>query len=168
MTFLLLIVLLSCSTLSAKFNQAKHIALHPNAKQIVDKAFPGWRLYETTGLDKIRRPVHPIAGDFNGDGNTDFAALIVLPDSSEPRARLIVCLSDSINFKLFRLSNFLEYDHPSYIDLVPKGTTAYDEDSFEPLVLERDAVGFGYEEKSGMVFYFNKGRFVTFASSGGC
>lgn len=137
-------------------------AAFPEAPAL-DKAFPGWAFpllradAEAAWRDADAEAERPnlAAGDFDGDGQTDYAAHIVYPRSGTPHLALVVVLSGS------EPKVRLVEEHPVGADSLAlfltsrhRGESVYDYEAGSNQTLARDAFVETLYEKSSLAYVY--------------
>jgi len=168
--FILIFLLFSL----AGFSQAQSGGLPASCRKILDKNFRGWKFAKISGeIQKhLRENISPdtrgnlISGDWNGDGKTDYAALIehgedVLNDRMKLKRNLAVAFVRS--GKTYKHS--VLDTAGDYIAFEKKGAKAYDYDTQSGIRFKTDAVFVGIWEKAGRSYVWRRGKFIYFQTS---
>lgn len=153
--------------------QAQTVKLPNACKKILDKKFRGWKLAEIrediTAYFQKERPAYQlnlIKGDWNGDGKTDYAALIdhgklknaegeIISDN-----RLMIAFVSAGNgYKHFR------FDGGDYITVVEKGSQDYNYETQKTFRYKNDAIFDGIFEKAGISYIWNGKKFIAVVTS---
>jgi hypothetical protein len=143
-------------------------------KRELDKRFPGWRFPQINPeigkyLRENQSPdAHPafIRGDFDGNGQTDYAALIeygtacLKGGKTSIETGVVVFLGNGNKFKFHRLNEASEY-----IALMKKGERDYNYETDKKFTYKNDAVFTGYWEKGGVTFVYERGKFRSIVTS---
>lgn len=156
--------------------QAADGPLPPAVGAALDKKFPGWKFAEVR--QDIRRylseHVSPdargdmIRGDFDGNGEQDYALLIRHGDVknaggsvSGPEIHAVAFLKKGRRYRYYHLRD----GAGEYLALVRKGEKGYEYGADRHFRYARDAVFSGHFEKGGVSFVFEKGKFRSMVTS---
>jgi len=145
-------------------------------KTELDKRFPGWRFPEIDPFigKYLREHFSPetypefISGDFDGNGQIDYAALIEYETSPlnadampvEVSRELIVFLNNGKKFKFHSLDEASEY-----IALIKKGERGYSYETDKKFTYKNDSIFTGYWEKGGVSLVYERGKFRSITTS---
>lgn len=145
-------------------------------KAELDKRFPGWRFPKIDPeigkylSERNKQDTYPefISGDFDGNGQMDYAALIedgtaLLNEDGVPveaNRELIVFLKNGSKFKFHTLDEASEY-----IALIKKGERGYSYETDKKFTYRNDAIFTGYWEKGGVSLVYEKGKFRSITTS---
>jgi hypothetical protein len=146
------------------------------AQVMLDAKYPGWNFWpvaeEIRAYFKKEQPsarLNLVTGDFDGDGRTDYAALvehgIITDNNGVPIGRdqhLVAFLQRKAGFKLYALT---ECGGGDYIFLAKKGEGGYSYEQQREIVYEHDAICTAIWEKGGSSYVFEKDHFRCFVSS---
>ncbi len=173
---LLLLCLLLVPDLCGAQEPSAAVALPQSAQAILDKKYPGWKFVPVG--DEIRQffkqdlpDARPdlIAGDFDGNGQTDYAVLIehgiIAGANGTPighRAHLLAFLQWKPGFKLYVVDDEGGGD---YLTLARKGTQGYDYETQQNFIYQHDTISTGIFEKAGSSYLFEHGRFRAIITS---
>jgi hypothetical protein len=111
---------------------------------------------------------HPglVSGDFDADGNEDFAALVEYPIKRPPGKafdRLVVALAfiaRADGYLLMRVNNPTPGPaNNEYITLRRRGTVGLDFQRGGHFRYQRDSIGLWWFEKGGGTYHYRNGRF---------
>ena len=155
--------------------QGALVTLPASMKSILDRRFPGWSYLPVD--DEIRKFlkeyfsefVRPdlIAGDFDGNGRTDYAVLIEENTRSPKRAgiemrkaRLVVFLTKGAGFQIKLLD-----PEGAYLVLMKQGDWDYSYETDQYFTYQNDAIFAGIFEKGGTSYVYQKGRFRSIITS---
>lgn len=166
----LTLVFLLFSTL---FVHAQSAKLPNDCRKILDKNFRGWKFAEIRNdIVKYFKKIHSndkqnvLSGDWNGDGKTDYAALIEfgkLRNSMgkviENRRLLIPFIRTSKGFRHF------VFDGSEYIAVDKKGSKGYSYEARKSFRFKADAIFDGFFEKGGVSYIWDKGKFRSVITS---
>lgn len=172
----LLLILLWLVPVVVGVQSASREDLPPAAQVMLDKKYPGWNFWpvaeEVRAYFKKEKPgqrLNLIAGDFDGDGRTDYAALvehgITTDNNGVPVGHdqhLLAFLQRKDGFKLYELN---ECDGGDYIYLAKKGDKDYNYEQQREITYEHDAICTAIWEKAGSSYVFEKDHFRCFVSS---
>lgn len=163
------------SVVSLPVNQAESIQLPIACQNILDKRFPGWRFVEVR--DEIRqwlKSVSPaarpelISGDFDGNNQIDYAALIKHGDvigkdgvNYGQNIDVIVFLKQKRGFETY----VLEEGGGEYLILNKKGKRDYDYHTDKEFTYSNDAIFSGIFEKAGTSHVYANGKFKYIVTS---
>ncbi len=152
------------------------VALPHSAQAKLDKKYPGWKFVPVS--DEIRQyfkqdlpGARPdlIAGDFDGNGQTDYAVLIehgiITGANGKPigrRAHLLAFLQRKQGFKLYVVD---DEGGGEYLTLARKGTQGYDYETQQNFIYQHDTISTGIFEKAGSSYLFEHGRFRVIITS---
>ena len=104
-----------------------------------------------------------IRGDFNGDGNLDYAGIFILEDSTKWKDYLIVLLFNGNYYETQILDQAsVEMD---IVELIPRGREETEVESRKKYQSEYDAIGFGAYEKASDTWFFKDGKFININTS---
>ena len=138
----------------------------------LDRRYPGWRLSPVA--QDVQRGVHGqlgptpgwVSGDFNADGNKDFAAMVDYPITQSPGTaydRLVVTLAfmaRADGYLLMRVNDPMPGPADNqYMTLRRRGTVGFDFRRAGHFRYQRDAIGFWFFEKGGGTYHYRNGRF---------
>jgi hypothetical protein len=148
--------------------RAQRIALPAECAKILDRRDNGWEFAEIR--DEIMQwfqtsgqPYRPnlIMGDWDGDGRTDYAALIKTAGSRAETGSyvLAVFMKKARGYSLYRL------EPNDYLVLIKKGERDYDFATGRNFTYKNDAIFTGIFEKAGSSYVWRKGRFVAILTS---
>lgn len=175
MIVILLIMLCLCVDPSVG-QQTETLELPPQAQVTLYARFPRWRYAEVE--DEVRQALKKddgpnsrpdlISGDFDGDGQADYAALIE-QDTTNSKAGesvgsqlyLVVFLQRQRGFKL----HVIEDPGGGYLQLVRKGDGSYDYEAQKEFTYEHDAIFAGIFEKGGTSYVYEHGKFRAIITS---
>lgn len=120
--------------------------------------------------NKIAGQGNLIAGDFDGNGKTDYAAYVVSGKEGRKVAYVVALLQEAKQIKLHVLDTIKGEDDNSLtrgtsISLVNKGATGYDHETEKNFRYRNDAIFFGYFEKGGSSYLYRNGRFIAVVTS---
>ncbi|MCU1264472.1 MAG: hypothetical protein JWM21_790 [Acidobacteria bacterium] len=155
--------------------QSAEVSLPASLKFDLDRKFPGWR-YLTVD-DEIssflRENVSPyarpnlISGDFDGNGDRDYAALIEHKNSSgktgspdESPVSLVIFLRTVTGFKMHVLD-----PEGDYLVSMKRGAWDYDFEAQRYFTYPHDAIFTGIFEKAGSSYIYENGRFRSIVTS---
>lgn len=144
-------------------------------KSMLDRRFPGWKFMEVGDdirhfiRERVSADARPdlVTGDFDGNGQFDYALLIahgrVLNNRGEvigPKARLVVFLRKGGGYKLYELN-----EPGDYLTLGRKGAQGFDFHAGRKFKYRNDAVEVWMFGKSGWVYVYDKGKFRSIYSA---
>lgn len=141
-------------------------AIPARARAAMDQVRPGWQVaYVSKRLsDKfVPGPMSPepnvLVGDFDGNGETDYAVLAQFRSGPENRSQLFALLRRQGNFRAVEATDPYELDPNRYLYPRAKGSELYDLNTNEKLVCQFDAIGLHYDCCGCRTFMFRDGRF---------
>lgn len=157
------------------FKQDALVTLPASMKAILDKRFPGWRYLPVDNeirtflkgyVSENARP-DLINGDFDGNGQTDFAILIEENTRSPKaastkmrKARLVVFLNNAAGLQIKVLD-----PEGAYLVLMKRGDWDYSYETDQYFTYQHDAIFTGIFEKGGTSYVYRKGRFRSIITS---
>lgn len=145
--------------LDRNFSNWKFVKIHPEVEQFVKKQYAG-----STRPDLIK-------GDFDGNGQTDYAVYIVY---GQPRSRKIGVIAflrkgRRIKFYVLRSDPLITEDEitptESYLNVEKKGTRCYNYDTGRFFRFVNDTISFSYFEKGGSSYIYRNGKFRPYVTS---
>lgn len=156
-------------------NQAQTLELPDECKEILDKNYQGWKFAKVRDdiIDYFRRENLPyqlnlIKGDWNGDGKTDFAALVehgklknYQGDITGNERFTIAFVRVRDGYRHFVLDN----GGGDYITLMKKGAKDYNYETDKNFQYKTDAIFDGYFEKGGVSYVWKNKKFRMIATS---
>lgn len=157
------------------FGQLKPEQLPSILRVELDKRFSGWRFPKVDDAvhkhlrENISADARPefVSGDFDGNGQLDYAALIEhgakLNENAnpvEPNIYTVVFLKDGDKLKFYMLDEGGEY-----IALIKKGEKGYSYETDSRFTYKNDALFNGYWEKGGSSYIYEKGKFRGIVTS---
>jgi hypothetical protein len=171
-TTLLICMLWSQSGSSAHNHAYK---LPSSARLTLNRRFPGWKFVEVSQevrqffeTDRQGELPHLISGDFDGNGQPDYAALIwhgkVSNEAGQAighRSFLVVFLRKGSGYRIYVIRD----PDGEYLSLAKKGTKDYNYDQQKEITYANDAILTGIFEKGGSSYVYENGRFRSFVSS---
>jgi hypothetical protein len=172
--FAVLSVFVWCSQ-SVLWAQNHARKLPPPAYLILDRRFPGWKFAEVSRevqqyfeRDLQGAPPHLISGDFDGNRQPDYAALIWHGKARDgggkaigPRSFLVIFLRTGKGYRVHVIKDPVG----EYLCLARKGTKDYNYDEQKEITYVNDAILIGIFEKAGVSYVYENGRFRLFTSS---
>ena len=158
------IVLCFCGSLV----EAQSIKLPSECKSVLDKNFRGWKLAkiqkEISDYHQEKKLAYLpnfIKGDWNGDGESDYAVLIEqgkLKNGSgevyKDRRLIIAFVKNRSGFKHF------QFDGADSIGLMRKGSIDYNYETGKKFRYKTDAISNGFWEKSSESYIWRRRKFV--------
>lgn len=145
--------------------QAQIINLPEECQKILERQFRSWKFAEINSdiveyFKQKRSFEQPnlINGDWNGDGKTDFAALLENKNNAEKRI-MVVLMKGKNGYKSFVLD---AYD---CLMSVKKGSKDYDFEARKSFRYKTDAIFSYYWEKAGTSYVWENGKFRAIATS---
>ncbi|MDE2133929.1 MAG: hypothetical protein KGJ49_04960 [Alphaproteobacteria bacterium] len=159
------------ATASFAQNGSPGIAQVPAAiRATLDGKYPGWQLYDIDAMDPGERRycnVKPewssvAAGDFDGDGNTDYALLIRHNQANYALA----FLKRGGGYRLYNVFPAKPADRggANFLAITARGQTLYDVERHRTIVAKTDGVTLIFCESSVTTHFFEKGKFRTVIS----
>jgi hypothetical protein len=155
--------------------QAIELALPDSLRSSLDHKFPGWHFLKVDDeiTSFLRQNVSPrvrpdlISGDFDGNGQLDYAALIECGQSPGKRvpgdnmlASLIVFLRTTNGFKMHVL-----VPEGEYLALMKRAQWDYDYETQQCFTYPHDAIFTGIFEKGGSSYVYENGKFRSIVTS---
>lgn len=123
-----------------------------------------WRFAANRTSDGVRCTAR-VAGDFDGNGQTDYAVYIEAGKGThETRWRLIVYLQKDGGFERRTLERTLT-EADRCLHLFRKGANDYNYETSKHFRYQHDTVFLYYPEKAGASYVFWRGRFYRIATS---
>ena len=149
----------------ASWTQSYGHELPTPAVVMLDRRFPGWKFVDVSpevqkfvkDYLKAASPVI-ISGDFDGDRQRDYAALI---RRIETGYYLVIFLRRNTRYKM----HVIKDPGGEYLVLAKKGTSDYNYDEQKEITYANDAILTGIFEKGGMSYVYKNGKFISFVSS---
>jgi len=146
--------------------------LPESVKSVLDRRFPGWRFSEVSGeVQQFLRERHPgalpnlIKGDFDGNGQTDYAVLIE-HGNFDRRGKafgrvveLLAFLRRGSGYKLFTLERTSPANPELYLTLAGKGAEGHDFHAGRNFRYPNDSIGFDFFGKAGGTYIYRRGKF---------
>ena len=165
MLFTLLFYLLITSLLHG---QTTSPIIPETIKIILDKEYPNWKfsevskdIYDFFEANRIRFHPNFISGDFNGNGERDYAVQITYK-----KDRIVIAfLQRGKNFERHVLETHFDYHTDIYLWLLRKGEKGYDYETEKEFHYAHDSIGVMFFEKAGGSHVFEKGKFRRIVSS---
>jgi len=152
--------------------QAQSIKLPNGCEKILNVNFKGWKLAQVPNdvseYHKEKKfPFEPnlIKGDWNGDGQVDYAVLIEKGTLKNLEGADIGERKFTVAF--IRINNgykHFSFDGGDYIQLMKKGTKDYDYETDKNFRYKTDAI-FGGLGQSGVSYVWKKGKFIEIITS---
>ena len=134
----------------------------------LDRHYPGWQwidnyvVFEYSDPAYLKNyPFNPncISGDFNGDGEKDFAVQISHRDSSETQFLTLAFLSGKHGLEEHLLGSGPHWGD-QYLWLSKKVTAYHDFDTEQDAIFPADAITIVIWEKGAISYLFKDGKFV--------
>ena len=136
--------------------------LPPGVASFLDQRFPGWKF--ATVVESLRARFSAeysaawIEGDYDGDGQKDYAVQIVVGGASDRQQIVLVLLRRPDGYELHTLKSFPVQD-ASYLHTSPKGAETMDVENDTKIVNRTDVIDLLYGEEAGETFFYENGRF---------
>jgi len=169
--------LLICMLGSQSVSWAPNLAdkLPSSARAALNRKFSGWKFAEVSRevqqfFETQMKGSSPylIAGDFDGNGQPDHAALIrhgtVRNGEGKaiwPRFFLVVFLRKSRGYRMYIIRD----PNGEYLGLLKKGRKDFNYNEQKETTYANDAIFTGIFEKGGSSYVYENGRFRSFVSS---
>ena len=167
---LALLVCLITVLASAAAPQLAPLELPPQARDALYLKFPDWRYADVS--DEVREaltkdgPPHSrpdlISGDFDGNGQSDYAALVyhgtIRVEEGElvyPQRYLVVFVAQDHEYQL----HVIEDPGGEYIQLIRKGDGGYDYETQKEFTYQHDAIDAIIFEKAATSYIYENGHF---------
>lgn len=138
----------------------------------LDKKFLGWRFSEVSGdvqqfFGERFSDARPnlISGDFDGNGQMDYAVLIEHTNFDKRGkafshvVELLAFLKKGARYKLYILKESAPANLESYLSLAKKGEEGRDFHTQRKFKYPNDSISVSYFEKAGGTYIYRKGRF---------
>jgi hypothetical protein len=166
-----LILTLALSYICLVATNAMSLDLPVECKQILDKKYSGWKMATISKdvsdyflKEKMADSPNLVKGDWNGDGNADYAVLInygteKIEGKSMPMSWTIAFIKNATGYTSYKLEG------GDYIQTVKKGKKGFDHDTKKPLTYKTDAILSAIWEKSGTSYVWEKGKFKSIITS---
>lgn len=142
--------------------QAQSIKLPNECQKILSRNFRGWKLApvqkEISEYHKKEKfPFEPnlIKGDWNGDGQIDYAALI----EQRKETKTVAFIRLGTKYRHYNLEG------GDYIQVFKKGEKDYSYDSHKKFAYKNDSIFVGIGECCGNSYIWRKGKFVGIITS---
>jgi hypothetical protein len=140
---------------------------------MLDGRFPAWRLCSVSSRvrDTLRERSPKalptvVAGDFDGNGLTDYAVLLEYPTfskgggaASSDVSEVVALLDQGAAFKLFIVKEPVPPDPRRYLTLQRKGQRGYDLERDRPFTYPNDSIGVWFFGVAGGTYIFSNGGF---------
>lgn len=142
-------------------------ALPQDVRRLLDQKFPGWQF--ATIRDSLRAEISPdssaewVQGDYDGDGQRDYAVQIVRPAPGDGQQVVIALVRRGKGYDLHTLKSF-GIQQASYLRTSPKGQKTMDIENRTKLINTTDAIDVLYGQVAGETFFYEKGQFRLVAS----
>jgi hypothetical protein len=144
-------------------------ALPRDVRQLLNQKFPGWHF--ATIIDSLKAEISPdsspewVEGDYDGDGQTDYAVQIVRPGPRDSQQVVLAFLHRGKGYELRTLKSF-GIQQASFLRTSPKGQETMDIDNGTKIINPSDAIDLLYGQEAGETFIYEKGQFRLIASGG--
>ncbi len=138
----------------------------------LNRKFPGWRFSEVSGVvgqffaERFPRArPNLIGGDFDGDGQTDYAVLIEHANFNKSGksfthvVELLAFLRRGARYKLHILEGSAPANPELYLTLARKGEEGRDFRTGRVFRYPNDSISVSYFEKAGGTYIYRGGRF---------
>ena len=138
-----------------------------DVQQLLDQKFPGWRF--ATIVDSLKAQIAPdsstewVHGDYDGDGQTDYAVQIVRPGPKDSQQVVIALLRRGKGYDVHTLKSF-GIQKASFLRTSPKGEETMDIKNDTTIINPADVIDLLYGQEAGETFVYEKGRFRLIAS----
>jgi hypothetical protein len=154
------------------FGQEPSLELPSKVKSTLDKKFPGWKFAKVSEevrsflRERVSVSARPeiVTGDFDGNGKSDYAALIehgqILNGSGKvigQNGYVVAFLKKRNGYRLHILN--ADGDAPEYLTLGRKGTQSYDFEARKKFTYANDSIEGWIFEKAGWTYVYEKGKF---------
>jgi hypothetical protein len=144
---------------------APETALPAAARKILEKQFPKCVLAPSahqieSWFVQYRIPYHPSAayGDFNDDGQRDYAVQLKCETAEGPVQRAVALVASGNTYELHRLA-----DDPSdpftFLYVYQKGEKDFDFEAMKPFRYAADSIGLLYFDKTAVTFRWTGDKF---------
>lgn len=142
-------------------------ALPEDVRRLLDQQFPGWQF--ATIIDSLKAQIPPdsspewVQGDYDGDGQTDYAVQIVKGGPRDSQQVVIALLRRGTGYDLHTLKSF-GIQRASYLRTSPKGEETMDIEHDTKITNPTDVIDVLYGQEAGETFIYEKGQFRLIAS----
>jgi hypothetical protein len=171
--FVMFAVFILCETILAqtKLPYFRKINLPESAKSALNTYYGRWDYCkgEVPAFDPKGKHIgweyaDVIKGDFNGDGNTDYAVLVRLSDSIESRQSNLAVLFGKGNQFVVLVVRADYYSSDNILYLQKRGKSIEDVEAGKIIKLKYDAIDDAIFEKVSTTYYYHDGRFSAIFS----
>ena len=142
-------------------------------KAKLDGQFAGWRF---APIDQVIQDYHRqekfpgypnlLSGDFDGNGQTDYAAFIVYKKAGRIFSSVVALLQRNRQIRHYILEKNRGDDVSGQsINLMKKGEKDFNHDTNREFYYRYYAIFIGIWEKGGSSYIYSKGRFISFVTS---
>lgn len=138
-----------------------------DVRQLLDQEFPGWQF--ATIIDSLKAEISPdsspewVEGDYDGDGQADYAVQIVRPGPRDSQQVVIALLHRGKGYELHPLKSF-GIQQAAFLRTSPKGQETMDLDNDTKIINAADVIDLLYGQEAGETFIYEKGQFRLIAS----
>ena len=142
-------------------------APHEDVRRLLDQKFPGWQF--ATISDSLTAQISPdsspqwVQGDYDGDGQTDYAVQIVKAGPRDTQQVVIALLRRGKGYDLHTLKRF-GIQRATYLRTSPKGEETMDIEHDRKITNPTDVLDLLYGQEAGETFVYEKGQFRLIAS----
>jgi hypothetical protein len=164
-------LLITCIVTAQCWAQGVSLAAPKTIRRYLDRNYRGWKApaiasewKQYFAARKDGTVPHLVKGDFDGNGLSDYAVLIVQPESGQTgmmtnkRRRVIVFLASRRGYRPLVISNE-PYSPENYLGLARKGEQDYNIGAQRMFKYKTDAFVVIHAEKTAKSYVYRKGRF---------
>lgn len=149
--------------------QNEELTLPAEIVRLLDSNYPGWWFPQLTEpwrisyFQKTKTNPNLISGDFDGDGQQDYAAHIHFTDTSSnsDEVVVIVFLQRDESYQKFILETYsVDPGFQETLHLVKKGSKRKNVEIHQPFILPNDGINLG-SEKGSVTYFWHDGSFQS-------
>lgn len=175
-TLQLLLVLFITASVQV-YGQEAASKLPGDVEAFLSQRFSGWKLAQINPdihkflKESVSAEARPdfISGDFDGNGQTDYAVYITHGQTSKRKLSVVALLKNGGKFRPYVLESedaASENEiYGSYLSRDKKGAKGYNHDTKRAFTYVHDAIFVGFWEKGGTSYVYRNGRFKAIITS---